>query len=896
MLLRCAATCAALLLWCLNAPAALAQDAPAPAEGYVHERDAPQLRAVRTANPIVLDGRLDEEAWAQAVPATGFTQTDPDEGEPATQRTEVRILYDDAFLYVGARMWDTEEVRTRLGRRDAMLANSDQFSVMLDSYHDHLTSFTFSVNPSGVRRDMAGFDTGWDPVWEVATSIDEEGWTAEMRIPFSQLRFGRESVQVWGIQFARTIARTPEWSVFAFTPRSERGGVARYGHLVGLEGIRPGRRLEVIPYFTTRAEYREVTPDNPFRTGSDFFHQVGVDLKYRLTSNLTLDAAINPDFGQVEVDPAVINLTAFETFFQERRPFFVEGAEIFGFGTAGDFICFGCTQLFYSRRIGRAPSVFVPGAAFVDVPDASRILGAGKLTGKFAGGWSMGVLNAVTARESARYQDATGEFGSYPAEPLSNYFAGRVRRDLRGGRSTVGGMVTAVNRDLDTLLFVNRFRSAAYAGGVDMRHEIAERRWTLTGFLSGSRIEGSRGVISAAQRSSARYFQRPDATHLHFDSLATSMQGYDAQLSLQRMAGEHWRGGATLMATSPGYEINDLGFLTGADRLGGNANVFYMQNRPGRTFRHWSAGSSTSARWNFGGDRVSSNVSANVSGNLLSLWGGGIFASHSLPSYSDRLTWGGPLARTPASSSLNANLWSDSRKPVSGNLFGFVNRNTAGGRNASLGTSLSLRPAPFWNVSLSPSYSASRSMAQFVTSLADPAATHTFGRRYVFAELEQRTLALGTRLNMTFRPDLTLELFAQPFIASGKYRDFKEFAQPRTYDFLVYGQDAGSIERLPDGRYRVDPVGQDPASGFTIFDPDFSMRSLRGNAVLRWEWRRGSTLFLVWQQTRGDFLTVHSPQEGRIPGELVFPGDALGVLGLRPDNTFAIKVNYWLNP
>jgi hypothetical protein len=350
------------------------------------------------------------------------------------------------------------------------------------------------------------------------------------------------------------------------------------------------------------------------------------------------------------------------------------------------------------------------------------------------------------------------------------------------------------------------------------------------------------------------------------------------------------------MATSPGYEINDLGFLTGADRLGGNANIFYMQNRPGSTFRNWSAGSGTSARWNFGGERVSTSISANANGTLLNFWGGGIFASHSLSSFSDRLTWGGPLASSPASSSVNFNLWSDSRKPVSGNMYGFASRNTAGGNSASFGTSVSLRPAPFWNVSLSPSYNTSRSMAQHVTSVADASAVHTFGRRYVFAELEQRTLALGTRLNMTFRPDLTLELFAQPFIATGKYGNFKEFAAPRTYDFLVYGRDAGSIARHPDGYYQVNPVGQDPASGFTVFDPDFSMRSLRGNAVLRWEWRRGSTLFLVWQQTRGDFLSVHSPQEGRVPGELVFPDEALGVFGLRPDNTFAIKLNYWLNP
>jgi hypothetical protein len=867
-----------------------------PRSDYVHERDAPTLRATRVATTIALDGRLDEQGWGEAVPGTRFTQSSPREGEPPSQRTEVRVLFDDAYLYIGARMWDTGEVRTRLGRRDAYLANTDYLEVNLDSYHDHLTSFTFLVNPSGVRGDRAGFDGGWDPVWEVATSIDSAGWTAEMRIPFSQLRFRRDSVQTWGIQIARTIARTEETMVFAFTPRSERGGVARYAHLVGLEGIRPGRRLEVLPYVTTRTEFRDFPADHPFRSGSDVFNNAGVDLKYRLTSNLTLDAAVNPDFGQVELDPAVINLTAFETFFQERRPFFVEGAEIFGFGTAGDYVCFGCTQLFYSRRIGRTPSAFVPGAQYVDAPDASRIVGAAKLTGKSPGGWSLGLLNAVTRREAARYMTPDEEFGRYPVEPLTNHLAVRLRRDLRQGQSTVGSMFTAVNRQLDTTVFTNRFRSAAYAGGLDMRHELFGRQWVTVGSLSGSRIAGATNVIASAQRSSARYFHRPDASHLTYDTLATSLSGYDAQWSFRRQTGEHWRGGVSFAATSPGYEINDLGFQTGADRIGGGGNVFYMQNRPGRTVRSWNAGTSLSTRWNYGGDFVSGNIGADAGATLNNLWGGYIWVGHNVSAYSDRLTWGGPLARSPASDNLSAGLWSDSRKRINGSLNLNLGRNRAGGRSAGLSTSLSFRPTTFWTISLSPSYSTSRSMAQHLAAIDDPAAEATFQRRYVFAELDQKTLSMGTRVNVTFRPGLTLEFYAQPFVATGDYSSFKEFTAPRTFDFAVYGRDVGSIERSEDGSIRIDPVGNDPSSAFTISDPDFSMRSLRGSSVLRWEWRRGSTLFLVWQQSRSDFLAHPVAGSNRIPGRMAFREDALGVFNLRPDNTFAIKINYWLNP
>jgi hypothetical protein len=869
---------------------------PPPRPEYVHERDAPTLRATRIAGGITLDARLDEAAWAEAVPATEFTQSDPREGEPPSQRTEVRVLFDDAYLYIGARMWDTGEIRTRLGRRDAWVDNTDYLTVNLDSYHDHLTSFTFIVNPSGVRVDRAGFDDGWDPIWEVATAIDSAGWTAEMRIPFSQLRFRRDSVQTWGVQLSRTIARTEETMVFAFTPRSQRRGVARYGHLVGLEGIRPGRRLEVLPYVTTRAEVRDYPADHPFRSGSDFFNNAGVDLKYRVTSNLTLDAAVNPDFGQVELDPAVINLTAFETFFQERRPFFVEGAEIFGFGTAGDYVCFGCTQLFYSRRIGRTPSAFVPGARYVDAPDASRIVGAAKLTGKSPNGWSFGLLNAVTRREAARYMTADEEFGRYPVEPLTNHMAVRLRRDLRQGQSTVGSMFTAVNRQLDTTVFTSRFRSAAYAGGVDMRHEMFGRKWVAVGSLSGSRIAGARNVIGSAQRSSARYFHRPDAHHLTYDTLATSLSGYDGQLSLRRQTGEHWRGGVSFAATSPGYEINDLGFQTGADRIGGGGNIFYMQNRPGKTFRSWNAGTSLNTRWNYGRDFVSGNIGADAGFTLNNLWGGFVWMGHNVAAYSDRLTWGGPLARSPASANMSAGMWSDSRKRITGNLNLNLGRNRAGGRNAGVSTSLSFRPTTFWTISLSPGYSTSRSMAQYLAAIDDPAAEATFHRRYVFGELDQQTLSMGTRVNVTFRPGLTLELYAQPFVATGDYSNFKEFTSPGTYDFAVYGRDVGTIERRDDGSFRIDPVGTDPSSGFTIRDPDFSMRSLRGSSVLRWEWRRGSTLFLVWQQSRSDFLTHPVTQTSRVPGRMQFREDALGVFDLRPDNTFAIKINYWLNP
>jgi len=359
---------------------------PAPAQGPAQRGPNPAAplepslsHAVRAKGTVYLDGKLDESAWADAPVTDHFTQIDPNEGQPASQRTEVRVLYGDDALYVGVRLHDDGKVTARLGRRDGPLGDSDWFGVMIDSYHDHRTAFGFDVNPLGVRRDEIKTidvdDNSWDAVWEVATSIDAGGWTAEFRIPFSQLRFGSASDQTWGVQFERIIGRNHEYDVSTFIPKREQGGVPRYGHLDGLHDVRPGKRLEVLPYTVSKAEYIDRGLD-PFRSRHEYSTSAGADLLYRVTSSLTLNATFNPDFGQVEVDPAVVNLGVYETFFEEKRPFFVEGSEIFNFGANGT----SGGQLFYSRRIGRTPSL-APPSPRSDMPDVTTILGAAKLSG-----------------------------------------------------------------------------------------------------------------------------------------------------------------------------------------------------------------------------------------------------------------------------------------------------------------------------------------------------------------------------------------------------------------------------------------------------------------------------------------------------------------------------------
>lgn len=871
----------------------------------------PRATATRASTAFAIDGRLTEAAWAKATVIRGFTQLDPDEGAPATQATEVRILYDDEALYVGAMLKDTRPVSLRLARRDATFTDSDVFAIALDSYHDHQTAFRFVLNASGVKRDEilsstgggggggGGGDTSWDPVWEGATSVSDSGWVAELRIPFSQLHFSRDEVQTWGIQLERRIARTQEHSVFAFTPKRQRGGPPRFGHLLGIRDLPSGRRLEVLPYAYGRASIRDVARNdavsfvNPFLDRRDYATGVGGDVKFRVTSNFTIDATFNPDFGQVEVDPAVLNLSAFETRYEERRPFFVEGAEIFRFGSA----LARDAQLLYSRRIGRTPQGVVGSdAAYSQVPELARILGAAKLTGKTASGWSVGMLDAVTAREQAQYVIADGSRAMAVVEPMTNYFTARVKRSTTDGTTALGGLVTAVNRALDDEALALRLRSSAIVAGTDFRHEWGNRDYSFVAQAQSSAIRGRHEVITAAQQSSARYFQRPDAAHLGVDSTATSLMGYSGFIALGKFAGD-WQRTLTLSATNPSYEINDLGFQTTSDRVGVDLSVSYHQTNPGRVLRRWDVSASPDAIWNYGGNRVGGSIHVRGSTTLMNYWNLGGEVDLHPAAFDDRLTRGGPLARRPADQLVGGRVNSDPRRRVTVELQGNRSWNEAGGFSARDEITVGFKPASNLELRVGPELSRSRNISQYVTSVSDGTAIGTFGRRYVFATLEQTTLSMDTRLNVSFTPRLTLEMYAQPYISVGDYGALKEFRTPGALEFSTYGRDLGTIFRDGAGVYHVDPDQSGPAPEFSVADRDFSFRSLRGNAVLRWEWRAGSTMYLVWQQSRSRNLTA-ADASGSEPNLTRFDPyfDAKELFGLRPDNVFQVKVSYWLNP
>ena len=858
--------------------------------------DAPVLNAAPLAGSVHVDGRLDEAAWQAATPVDQFTQRQPKEGEPATERTEVRALIAEDALYIGARLYDSEpsKIRSRLVRRDDVNSSSDSdyLAVFLDPHHDHSTGVVFRVGPSGSFDDATiaatgSQDTSWDPVWNAQTSIDSLGWTVEMEIPLSQLHYSGSADAVWGMQIRRWINRKQELSEFSFTPLKEAADVSRYGHLAGLGRLGAPRHVELLPYGRVRSEFKQVPSGNPFRDGTDQFPAAGVDLKYGVTSNMTLNATVNPDFGEVEVDPAVVNLSAFETFFPERRPFFIEGADVFRFGETRSYNNFNSTIPFHARRIGRPPqrSLSDSGYLYVDSPGRTTITTAAKLTGKTSNGWTMGILDAVTPVERASYVDTSGVERRTPVEPLTNYFVGRMRRDYRQGNTVVGGLATAVNRDLRDPALNSLLRSSAYVGGLDLNHYWGRRRWSLDAMLLGSTVQGDESVIAATQRRSSRYFQRPDAKTLHYDPTRTSLSGYSGLLSLNKIAGKHGQGSLTYQDWSPGFEINDVGFQNAADCRALSTLALYKESKPGKLVRNWDSFAFSNWSWNYDGDLTYQEYAGHVEGTLVNYWFGSLRYEYYPGNFDDRLTRGGPLSRLPAGGTIRTTLNSDSRKIYTLGLNGVESWDEAGGHLAQLSTSVSIRPTSALRLLFEPGIKDLHDNAQYVKTVSDPLATATYGSRYVFATLHQTQLSLDTRLDWTFSPKLSLQLYMQPLIVSGGYQRFKELRAPRTYEFDVYGGHKGAVQPDSAGGFQVDPDAGGPAPSFHIDDPDFNFRSLRGNAVLRWEYRPGSALFLVWQQSR----------EGEEPfGNFELSRDWRGLFRIEPENLIAIKATYWL--
>jgi hypothetical protein len=823
---------------------------------------------------------------------------------------EVRFLYDEAALYIGARLIQPGGVNAPLARRDQLLDASgdngsfnslttDKLVVKLDPYHNRVDNAWFEVNPAGVKGDQFNGDPSWDPVWEAAAQVDDEGWTAEIRIPYSQLRFSRDHDQIWGLQIWRYVDHLNEQDMWSFWRRNASGGPAFYGDLHGMEIASRPRQLELLPYVVAGGTFDRAASGDPYHDGREWKGNVGGDLKYLLTSNLTLDATLNPDFGQVEVDPASLNLTAYETYYAEKRPFFVAGRSAFSFGGSRCMFCSNNQSLsaFYTRRIGRPPQLgdVVQGqSAYADIPDNTAILGAAKVTGRTQNGYTIGVLNAVTGKETAHFLPGTGgQEASQVVEPLTNYFVGRVKKDFNGGSTWIGGIATSMNRRVTDDVVRDRLHSHAEAMGLDWRHYWNRRNYSWMGTVLFSSVSGSAAAMEATQRSSSHYYQRPDRQtsgdglfDTEYDPAATAMRGYGFYSRVGKDGGTlRWE----LMTNirSPGFEVNDLAFLSRTDYKWFNGNVAGSWTPPTRWYRSIFTSVGGATQYNYDGDRTYSQLQAYYGMEFPNYWNLRAFVIHQPASLDDRLARGGPVLRRAGVDFAHFQLSTDARRRA---VFDFSVEAAKGvgahTRSLTFTPGMALKPAENIFVQLSPTYAMDEDDAQYITAVTDATATAFYGTRYVFGYVRTRTVSLDTRINWTFTPNLTLQLYAQPFIASGDYTSFREFARPRSMEKREYGNDVGSVS-YDEGAdsYTIDPDGAGAAEAFTLNNPDFTIRSLRGTAVLRWEYRPGSTLFFVWTQLRSGY----DPD-----GRWDFGHSSSALFKDRPTNVFQVKATYWL--
>ncbi len=815
--------------------------------------------AIRSAKPLVLDGKDDDEVWRGATPITSFQEFDPIQGKEPRFRTEAKVAYDGRNLYVFVRMYDPEpeKILRQLARRD-IRTDTDQIKVILDPYHDRRSGYEFAVNPAGVKRDFAIYNDGqeddaWDGVWDAATTIDALGWTAEFRIPLSQLRYNAAQSQSFGFGVWRDIERFKERVSWPLYRRDAPGLVSQLGEVVGFVDLPSPRRLEVRPYAVTK------NTTLPSGTGYNHPQQLtgGLDFKYGVSSNLTLDGTVNPDFGQVEADPAVLNLSAFETFFQERRPFFIEGNGLLSFPINCYIVrdC-GSENLFYSRRIGRAPQLT---DAYGDAssPTGTTILGATKLTGRTASGLSVGALEAVTGREE-------GTLGR-TIEPRSNYSVFRATQDLRRGETVLGVMGTLVNRSNDRWTD-SSLRSGALVGGVDFRHRFLGSRYLVVGRLVGSRVTGSPEAIAATQTDAVHYYQRPDGA-LHYNPTRTSLSGDAEEVTFGKVGGGQFRFETSYQRVSPGFEPNDLGFLQRGDWQALAAWESIQFSKPGPFFRQlywnfnqWSEATTAGLATDRG---MNTNVHLNLPNNF---WVhlGGTFAGLGT-NFCDRCARGGPALRVDHAQSMWGGFQADTRWAVTPALW-FNTWRADGGRTSSWGISpaVDLRVSTRWTGSFGIDYRRSRDDRQWYGNYLDGSkASH-----YTFGHLEQRTTSLTARVNYTASPTLTVQVYTQPFVSKGQYTDIRELNNPRA---------ASYTDRFKP--YADTSVTNNPAA--------FNYKQFRSNLVVRWEYRAGSALFLVWQQGRLDSESIY--------GNRSFGADLNQLWQAHPDNTLLIKLSYWFD-
>jgi len=822
-----------------------------------------------------IDGIINDNSWKLVEWSGDYIEWSPKENTAPTEQSKLKILYDKKNLYVAFRCYDKEpdKIVDRLSRRDGF--DGDWIEINLGSLGDKRTAYSFTISVSGVKgeeyitNDGGSWDNTWNPIWYAKTNIDAEGWTAEIRIPLSQVRFGKADDQIWGIQSTRRYFRKEERSVWQRSPQNVAGWVSSFGELHGLKNLQPQKQLEIQPYIVGKLNTYNAEPENPFRDGSDFSFDGGIDGKLGITNDLTLDFTINPDFGQVEADPSAIALDGFQIFFPEQRPFFIENKNIFNYSfsqSVNSNRTFGFDNLFYSRRIGHSPQGFpnTNSNEYSKQPNITTILGAAKFSGKTKDGWSIGVLESVTAKETASISDGKNN-RKETVEPLSNYFVGRVQKDFNNNNTFIGGIFTAVNRDLPKNL--EFLHASAYTGGVDFRHQWKDRKYYLTGSLIFSSVNGSTEAITRTQNSITHLFQREDATYLGVDGDEKSLTGTGGNIQIGKASGD-WRFQTGTTWRSPELELNDLGFQLRADDIKYYGWLGYRTTKPLKSMRSWLWNYSHFATLDFGGNLNEVLLNTNLWLNLKNNAWINVSANIKPINYTNYLLRGGPRFKLPSEYNIGSILNTDTRKKL---RFSYNASITWLGEGAyesvSTGASITYQPTNALQISLSSNFTQTINKLQYVST-----GNFQNNSRYIISNVKQQTLSMPIRLDYILRPNLSIQYWGQPFISKGIYRDFKYITNPTDSRFenrfLSYNNDQLN---LVNSSYLIDE-NMDGNTDYSIYQPDFAFVQWRSNLVLRWEYIPGSEFYLIWSQdlsSFGDFndglidglqKNIHEPQ------------------------------------
>lgn len=829
-----------------------------------------------TAKPTI-DGVLDDPCWKTGEWSGDFIQWIPKEGAKPSQPTQIKILYDDKNLYIALRAFDSEpsKISRKAGRRDEFAG--DIMGINFDSYHDHRTGFEFSVTAAGQKIDLiltnpSVADMNWNAVWYVKTGLEDSAWVAEYEIPLSQLRYSGDKEQVWGMHVWRWIDRFSEESDWEPQTSTSPGMLYIFGEIHGIKDLPKSRRIEIMPYASGELKTFPKVPLNPFEDkGHSWMGNVGLDAKIGLSSNFTADLTVNPDFGQVESDPSVMNLTAFETFYEEKRPFFLEGENIFKFDM-------GDASLFYSRRIGHTP-VYRPNLGeneFLKYPDNTSILSAVKISGKSSNGLAIGVLQSLTANENAQLSSG-GIQRNIRVEPLTSYTVGRVQQDFNKGTTVLGGIVTSTNRFINDpyLEFLNQ---NAFTGGIDLLHQWNQKEFFLDAKVIASTINGSTEAIQNLQLSSARYFQRPDTKVKRFDPTLTRLSGQGGHIKIGKGSKGLWRYSTEINWKSPGLELNDMGYMPVADLVTQESDLSYFVIKPVSVFRTYSVGLHQFNNWDYNMNYLNSGFSFTSAFEFLNRWTISPIVHYQYESLDNHLLRGGDAMLLPPSWEGSLNVLTDNSKKF---FVGVTVDHTASEndnyRNTAFQASATVIPINVLKLSVSLNYSKNSDNLQYVgTEILDNT------NKYILAHLDQKTLGATFRIDYNITPELSLQYYGSPFVSIGKYTAFKEVTNPKAE---LYADRFSLLNtQFSNNTYEVSAANGTPA--YSINNPDFTFNQFRSNLVFRWEYRPGSQIFVVW----GDERTGSKNESNSTVGQAMRQ-----LSGVLPNNIFLIKVNYWFS-